>query len=152
MQWKSSLRYDAQTNVVTLDPNWQGPWAPLDVNALAPGAWDTTTVTLKGSHWNWDEFHLIDDGTLGDPTANDGRLTFQLSQYIGPEGYLPHVGLARSGDHIEIMPVFHGKEYRDSDGHGMRTGVSAFKKAPGDAAFVPLVVSTGAGNAFVVVP
>lgn len=124
----------------------------IDKAALAAGTWDTSKITIKGSGWGWNEILLVDDGTLGDATAGDGKYTFVLSQYAGSGKVLPHAGLANSADKIEFNVVFNGKEYKDGAGNGYATGVTASVKSATATAFTPVTITSGTGNTYITVP
>lgn len=114
--------------------------------------WDTTKITVKGSAWGWNEFLLLDDGTLGDVAAADSLYTFQLGQYTGAGNYLPHFGLLNAGVKPEFVFVFNGKEYKDGGGKCANAGVTAFTMAAGGAWTSAAISLAANGNTYITVP
>jgi len=129
----------------------------IDTNALAAGTWDMSKITVKGSAWAWTEVQLKDDGTKGDATAGDGKYTYVLAQNLD-QTKPPYPGLLKSGDKPEFIFVFNGKEYKDTGGIAVSTGVTAGTKASGASGFTPATIALtggtglGSGNTFITVP
>lgn len=127
---------------------------PTGETCVAPStSWDTSKVSVKGSGWGWNEFLLFDDGTMGDATATDGMYTFQLGQYTGAGNYLPHFGLLNPGDKPEFVVVFNGKEYKDSSGNCLSTGITGETKAGAGAwTAAPITLNPANNNTWITVP
>lgn len=87
-------------------------------------------VAVKSSAWGWSEIALVDDGTMGDETADDGVFTFVLSNHVGAGSANPHTGLLNSGDQAQFVFVLGGVEYK-TGGAPPTDGVAASTMAPG---------------------
>lgn len=108
----------------------------LDTDALAPqfATWGLKThkFFVKGTMNMWTPVQLLDDGAKGDDKADDGKLTFVLSENLGK-----HDGLANAGDEVQFIFVTttgdllpeEGQEYKGSVA-AMTAGVAAYTAAP----------------------
>lgn len=129
----------------------------IDTNALGAGTWDTSKISVKGSAWGWTEVQLKDDGTKGDAAAGDKKYTYVLTANLD-QTKPPYPGLLKSGDKPEFIFVFNGKEYKDTGGIAISTGVTAGTKASGATAFTSQTIGLtggtglGSGNTFITVP
>jgi hypothetical protein len=115
---------------------------------LAPafqGADYADDATVKGSAWGWSEVALVDDGTAGDVTADDGIFTFLLSEHAGP-----HDGLLDGGDQPEFVFVLGGVEYKVGGGCATE-GVAAYLDDGSGWDNTDVQVG-GNGNTYVAVP
>jgi hypothetical protein len=122
----------------------------IDTSMLAPGTWDTSKVTIKGSAWAWGEQTV---------TLSNGKGTFTLSAVVGSGKPFDHTGLLNSGDKPEWNWVFNGKEYKDADQNALMTGVTAATKASGASSYSPATVQLydkavngNNGNTYITVP
>lgn len=127
----------------------------LDTHRLWPGyAWNTGTVTVKGSAWGWVEVPLTSLGR--------GKYAFLLSTVVGAGHQLPHFGLLNPGDVPEFVFVLGGEEYKVwyTDDDGMTwypvvpaNGVSAAILSPCFPWIRPVrVINVDDGNTAVTVP
>ncbi len=86
LAWKGSMKYDATTRLVTRDPNWTGPWAPL----YDDGGWDVGGHEPKGAtagdhKWGITVFAIPPTGT---PDAYEYGLNDVMYQTDYGNGWL----------------------------------------------------------------
>lgn len=122
-------------------------------------------LAVKSSHWGWIPVMMVDNGTEGDETADDGIFTFTLGQNIGAGSPLPYAGRTKSGDEPQFVFLLgptpnpdgtarDGLEYK-AGGAAVRQGVATFVRAQGAATWTEVQVTNkpdGDRNTFVVVP
>lgn len=123
----------------------------LDLAALAPGTWDTSRIFVRSALFPWTDVRLSDEGLLGDDAAGDGKLTFVLSEMVGPGNPFDHTGLPVSGTAVDFHFRLGEAPYRDGGGAALTAGVTAFTKAAGGA-FEAATVTVEGGELRVVVP
>ncbi|MCK6547103.1 hypothetical protein L6R52_14735 [Myxococcota bacterium] len=121
----------------------------IDTSALAEGFTftpGTTTLTVKGSSWSWQEVELTREGETS-------IYVFTLGDNVGPGTTRPHAGLLRSGDQPEFVFVIGGVEYK-AGGEAAAEGVTAYLKFPGETSFsaAPIERNAQNGNTYVDVP
>ena len=106
----------------------------------------TTTLTVKGSAWGWQEVELTQVGMTN-------VYEFVLSDSVGAGTTRPHAGLLNSGDKPEFVFVIGGVEYKAA-GEAASEGVAAYLKVPPAADFssVPVEKNAQNGNTFVTAP
>jgi hypothetical protein len=129
----------------------------VNTSGLAAGAWDTSVVSVKSSAWGWSGIKM-------------GSNAIAMSQITGTGNPIIHAGLANSGDKVQFIVVFNGKEYKDDSGNALVQGITVGTKASGASTYTNATINVacdpsdtatnctgavsgiGTGNSYITVP
>ncbi|TMA30403.1 MAG: hypothetical protein E6J88_05855 [Deltaproteobacteria bacterium] len=101
----------------------------VNTASLAAGAWDTSVISVKSSAWGWSGIKFTSGTTIA------------MSQIVGTGNPIVHAGLVSTGDKVQFIVVFNGKEYKSGSGNALLQGVTVGTKAAGASTYTNLAIS-----------
>ena len=100
----------------------------VNTASLAAGAWDTSVISVKSSAWGWSGIKFTSGTTIA------------MSQIVGTGNPIVHAGLVSTGDKVQFIVVFNGKEYKTGSNNALVKGITAGTKASGASSFTPVTI------------